>query len=1083
MGYLSDPKYDFKQDAPVINIATQNIIHLAPDDSVGQAAHLMAEKRISSIVIQETDGTLAGIITERNMLHAMRSECSPETMLSAVMSSPVVTVSSNMSCLEAYQVCLRAGIRHLVIVDEKECVQGVVSETDFRRYINLAALSGRRQVSTVMTRSVFSVRPESSLYEALDLMQSHHDSCVVIIENSCPVGIITERDIVRLYYNNPEQTEIPIRNVMSSPVLTIPLDSSINDAAETMLKARVRHLVVIDKAGQMAGLIDEHDLTQSMVVSLIDSKSLSESLFLHTLVNSLPDLVWLKDLDGNYLACNPRFENFIGVSQHEIIGRSDYDFIHKDMADIVRKHDQNVMENNKPSINEDWVTFANDGHRELLETIKTPMHDAQGQLIGVLSIARNISARKLAENALVESEAKLRSLFELSTLGIALTNMNGHYLEFNEAFRRICGYSKEELKALDYWQLTPEKYKEEEARQLESLVHTGRYGPYEKEYICKNGSLIPLRLNGVLMTGSDGQNYIWSIVEDISEHKRIEAEVRIAATAFESQEGMIVTDAKGNILRVNRAFTSISGYPAEEVIGKNPSILSSGQHDKTFYTKIWETVNHTGSWEGEIWNRRKNGEIYPEHLTITAVKDVHGKLTNYVGTLTDITLNKAAAEKIERLAFYDPLTQLPNRRLLLDRLQQALASGTRSGKLGALLFLDLDHFKTLNDSLGHDIGDELLQQVAQRLLSCVREDDTVSRFGGDEFVVMLEDLSKQPLEAATQAEAVAEKILAALNQTYMLNAHAYRSTSSVGITIFKNHDENLEELLKQADIAMYQAKKSGRNTLRFFDPKMQESINHRIALECELHQALEKQQFCLYYQIQVHSSGRVLGAEALLRWIHPSKGIVSPTEFIALAEESGLILSLGKWVLESACAQLAAWQKNIRTRHLSLSVNVSAKQFHQIDFVSQVENAVQRYAFNPGLLKLELTESMLLENIDSIIDAMSRLKKIGIQFSLDDFGTGYSSLQYLKRLPINQLKIDQSFIQDITFDEQDRSIVRTIIAMANSLNLEVIAEGVETKEQKQRLYNKGCHQFQGWLFAKPLPLDAFEKILLQLDPN
>jgi diguanylate cyclase (GGDEF)-like protein/PAS domain S-box-containing protein len=884
---------------------------------------------------------------------------------------------------------------------------------------------------------------------------------VVVVEYGRPVGIITERDVVRLYASDPEQTKIPVRKVMSSPVLTVTTDNSINEAAERMLNARVRHLVVLNHVGLLAGVIGEHDLTQSMIANLIDTKFLSESIFLNTLVNTLPDLVWLKDVNGIYLACNPRFESFFGEKKQDIVGKTDYDFVDKDLADFFRKHDRLAMDKDGPSVNEEWVTFADDGHRELLETIKTPMRDAQGQLVGVLGVARNITEHKRIENALLESEEKLRGLYELSPLGIALTDMNGRYIEFNEAFRNICGYTIDELSVLDYWELTPKKYEVDEVRQLESLAKTGRYGPYEKEYIRKDGSFIPLRLNGVLMPRSDGQKYIWSIVEDISEHKRAEAEVQIAATAFESQEGVIVTDDKCNILKVNRAFTDITGYIPNEVIGKNPSLLSAGRHDRAFYAEMWETINTSGSWKGEIWNRRKDGEVYPEHITITAVKDKEDRLTNYVGTLTDITQSKAAAERIERLAFYDSLTQLPNRRLLVDRLKQALASSTRSGRQGAILFLDLDHFKTLNDSLGHEMGDRLLQQVSQRLVSSVRDDDTVARLGGDEFVVMLEDLNELSMESASQAEAVAEKILANLNQPYDLNNHTYRSTSSIGITLFNNHDADTEEILKQADIAMYQAKRSGRNSLRFFDPKMQELINRRVAIESELHEAIEKQQFQLYYQIQIQSSGHVIGAEALLRWMHPVRGMVSPAEFIPIAEETGLILPIGKWVLETACAQLESWQENPLTRDLSLSVNVSAKEIHQADFMAQVEDAIRRYRFNPCQLKLELTESMLLENVDYIIDSLNRLRQTGIQFSLDDFGTGYSSLQYLRKLPIDQLKIDQSFVHDITFDEQDRSIVRTIIAMAHSMDMEVIAEGVETEEQKQRLLHKGCNQFQG----------------------
>ncbi len=557
------------------------------------------------------------------------------------------------------------------------------------------------------------------------------------------------------------------------------------------------------------------------------------------------------------------------------------------------------------------------------------------------------------------------------------------------------------------------------------------------------------------------------------------ADLRIAATAFESQESLMITDPDGVILRVNKAFTESTGYTTEEVIGQTPRLLKSGRHDAEFYRAMWETINHTGTWQGEIWDRRKNGEIYPKWLSITAVKGDDGVVTHYVGSHIDITERKTYEEKIQHLAFYDHLTDLPNRLLLLDRLQQALVSSARSSRIGALLFIDMDNFKSLNDTLGHDMGDLLLQQVTQRLEYCIREGDTVSRLGGDEFVVMLLDLSEEPIEAAAQTESIGEKILTALSHPYQLDKHAYRSTGSIGVTLFSGNQQATDELMKQADIAMYQAKKAGRNTLRFFDRQMQESISARVSLESELHNALEFQQFHLHYQIQVDSSHRPLGAEALIRWIHPVRGLVPPLQFIPLAEESGLILPIGQWVLETACAQLKAWEQETLTCDLVLAVNVSAKQFHQPGFVAQVLTTVQRHAINPGLLKLELTEGMLLENIENVISIMNKLNGIGIQFSLDDFGTGYSSLQYLKRLPLDQLKIDQSFVRDINTDSSDKAIVSTIIAMAQILNLDVIAEGVETEEQRQFLLNSGCSNFQGYLFGRPIPIEQFEALLKQ----
>lgn len=561
------------------------------------------------------------------------------------------------------------------------------------------------------------------------------------------------------------------------------------------------------------------------------------------------------------------------------------------------------------------------------------------------------------------------------------------------------------------------------------------------------------------------------------ERKKSDDEMKIAAIAFETQEGMMVTDVNSIIIRVNKAFTKITGFSAEEAIGKSPNQFNSGRQSDDFYLTMWGKVQHDGFWEGEVWNRRKNGEIYPEHLTITAVKDAKGITTNYVATLNDITMSKAASEEIKNLAFYDSLTQLPNRRLLLERLDRALVKSNRSGQYGGLLFLDLDNFKILNDTLGHDVGDVLLKQVAIRLGSCVRESDTVARLGGDEFIVLLEELSTQDIEAATQTREIAQKIFSSLNQPYELTKYTHHSTSSIGVILFNGHEHGVDELLKKADIAMYHAKTEGRNTLRFFDPNMQEVITERAEMENALRSAIKKNQFELYYQMQVDRDGLAIGAEALIRWHHPDRGVISPFSFIPLAEDTGLILPIGQWVLETACAQLTNWKQNQMTQDLSISINVSAKQLFQSDFVKQVQTTIQRYDINPKLLKIELTESMLVDNINDIIIKMDELSKAGISFSLDDFGTGYSSLQYLKKLPLSQLKIDQSFVRDIATDNSDRAIVRTIITMASSLGVGVIAEGVEKEEQRQYLLENGCSFFQGYLYSMPLPIDLFEKLL------
>lgn len=700
-------------------------------------------------------------------------------------------------------------------------------------------------------------------------------------------------------------------------------------------------------------------------------------------------------------------------------------------------------------------------------------------LMTLMALRREVYQREKAEE-------RWKFALEGSGEGVCDWNLETGNTYYSKRWVNILGLSQYEIgNTRDTWE---QCIHIEDRLGVSLSVHNCLEGiatTYTKDYrvICKDGHYKWVHERGMVAgRNADGRPLrMISTLMDISMRKKSELELSIAAIAFESQEGMVVTDAKNIILRVNSAFTAITGYTAKEIIGRTPSLLSAGRHDKQFYSLMWTSINQTGFWEGEVWNRRKNGEVYPEKLSITAVKDDDGVVTNYVAALADITKSKAASEEIKNLAFYDPLTLLPNRRLFIDRLNQALTASARSGQQGALLFIDLDHFKTLNDTLGHDMGDLLLQQVASRLTACVREGDTVARLGGDEFVILLENLSEQDIDAAAQTEFIGDKVLATLNQTYQLNTYEYNSTPSIGATLFNSHLTSMEILLKQADIAMYEAKESGRNALRFFDPKMQEVVNKRADLERELRKAIELQQFQLYYQIQVSDDGSFVGAEALIRWIHPIRGMISPLDFIPLAEETGLILPIGQWVIETACAQILRWQQDTTTNQLRLSVNVSAKQFRHENFVAQVKAAVSRYDINPELLKLELTESILLDNIDNTIDKMNELTAIGIHFSLDDFGTGYSSLQYLKKLPLVQLKIDQSFVRDIATDDSDKAIVRTIIAMAHSLDINVIAEGVETEEQRQYLKDNGCMHYQGYLFGKPMPIEALDALIKQAE--
>lgn len=704
----------------------------------------------------------------------------------------------------------------------------------------------------------------------------------------------------------------------------------------------------------------------------------------------------------------------------------------------------------------------------------TVLKNDGGGTIGALVSGEDITDRKLMEAALRDKNETHRSILETSLDGFLAVDTKGKLLDVNNRYTQQSGYSRDELLNMRIPDLEAIESPADTSARIQRIIETGG-DQFESVHRRKDGSLWHVEVNVIYLAANGGIFY--SFLRDITARKQLEIERNIAAVAFEAGESMIITDADGVILRVNKAFTESTGYMPEEIIGQTPRLLKSGRHGPDFYKEMWATIHRTGTWQGEIMDRRKNGEIYHKLLTISAVKTDNDIVTHYVGTHVDISSSKAAAAEIERLAFYDPLTGLSNRRLLHDRLKRALSSSHRSGLKGALLYIDLDNFKTLNDTLGHDMGDLLLLQVAERLTDCVREGDTVARLGGDEFVVMLENFSEHNFDAATQTKTIGEKILARLNQPYQLDQHTYHSTPSIGAVLFSHLDHNADALLKHADIAMYQAKSSGRNALRFYHPQMQTDLSVRIALEADLRHAQPEHQLELYYQPQVDHNRRIIGAEALLRWRHPIHGVISPANFMPLAEETGLILPIGQWVLETACIQLKTWERSAHTRHLQLAVNISARQFHQANFVAQVKQALRHSVINPNRLKLELTETLVVDDLNDTIIKMNTLREIGIHFALDDFGTGYSSLSSLKKLPIDQLKIDQSFIGDITNNPDDEIIVQTIIAMAKKLGMEVIAEGVETEAQRVFLERQGCPLFQGYLFSQPLPITQFDLLL------
>lgn len=698
------------------------------------------------------------------------------------------------------------------------------------------------------------------------------------------------------------------------------------------------------------------------------------------------------------------------------------------------------------------------------------VRNTAGEIYRIAGIAEDITEHKLAEIVLLQHKVAIDTAFD----GFTILDDQGNLLEANQAYAGMSGYRVDELNGMHISQLESKEQSLEEVRaHIASIISQGS-DVFETRHRHKDGHEFDIEVSVTYIP--DSRQFV-AFYREITERKRAAERLRVAAATFETHDAIMITDTNGNVIRVNQAFQDITGYSAEEMIGKNPRTLSSGRHDSAFYAEMWHQLQRCGQWRGEIWDKRKSGQIYPKWMTITAVKDNAGRVTEYVSIASDITNRKQAEAEIHNLAFYDALTGLPNRRLLMDRLRTALSVSARNLHYGAVLFLDMDNFKAVNDTLGHDYGDLMLIEVAERIRSCIREADSIARLGGDEFVVLLEMLDERAEHASQKVAVIAEKIRMSLSEVYRLKDRECHSSPSIGVCLYRGVEESADGLLKQADMAMYQAKDSGRNMVSFFDPAMQISVEARSALEADLRHAVADGQLTLHYQIQVGSDGRTLGAEALVRWMHPVRGMVSPAQFIPIAEDSSLILDIGAWVLDTACRQLGRWRTNERTRHLTLAVNVSAKQFRQPDFVEKTAIVLRKHGVEATRLKLELTESVVLNDVNDVVAKMHALNALGVRLSLDDFGTGYSSLSYLKKLPLEQIKIDQSFVRDIVTDPNDAVMVKSIISMAHNFNLHVIAEGVETEAQLDFLKQNGCMAYQGYLFSRPVPIDEYEALL------
>jgi diguanylate cyclase (GGDEF)-like protein/PAS domain S-box-containing protein len=798
-----------------------------------------------------------------------------------------------------------------------------------------------------------------------------------------------------------------------------------------------------------------------------------EHSLLKTLVNAIPDLFWLKDAQGIYFACNKRFEALFGHAEDAIIGKTDHDFVPQELADFFRAHDLKAMAAGKPTVNEERLRFASDGHEELLETIKTPVFDSQGTLLGVLGIGRDITQREQTERARKELLDRLQKLaahvpgfiyqYHLHADGTA------SFPYASGGMAAVYGVHPDD--ALDGSFIATRVIHPDDLPGFRtSIAESARtLSSWKQEYrvILADGSIKWLKGQSSPQREPDGSTLWHGYVYDVTAERDASDRLRLAASAFaNSYDGIMITDAHNVITEVNPAFTRITGYEAEEVVGKSPRMLGSGRQGAAFYAAMWQALQTDGHWSGEVWNRRKTGELYAEILSIAAVKGGDGELSHYLAVFSDITRLKAHEAELAHIAQYDMLTGVPNRRLLGDRMKVALARARRDKLTLAVCMLDLDGFKEVNDLHGHDVGDQLLIEIARRLQTVLREDDTLARLGGDEFVLLLANL-RHPEES----HGVLERMLRSIAQPMAVGNAEVRVSASIGLTLYPHDDADPDTLLRHADQAMYTAKQEGKNRYHLFDPEHDKQVKvHREQLQ-RLEQALTQNELLLYYQPKVNlRTGVVVGAEALLRWQHPELGLRPPGQFLQLAAGQPFDLALGEWVIDTALSQLSTWLR--QGTRLEVSVNISADHLLAEGFVAMLTSALARHPdVAPQQLELEILETAAIGDLNSASQVVAGCRALGVRFALDDFGTGYSSLAYFRNLSVDLIKIDQSFVRDMLDDPNDLGIVDSVVRLAQAFNRPVIAEGVETLEHGAALLLLGCTLAQGYGVARPMPAE------------
>ncbi len=1039
----------------------------------------MSEEALRYIVLVDEHDFPFGILTERDILYFYNENIDFEkTSLHSVASKKLVKANQSRKLEYALNLMIDHNIRRVVVVDDEYKYVGCVEQEEIIFEFESKGFRSSLKVFEILLNEskALSVDYSTTLKRTLQIMKDKNFGSILVSKEGHPVGILTETDIVKFAKEHIDKNST-VAEYMHSPVIMIDLKTSMNECIEIMKKEKIRRLIVEDE--DKSGSKQHYILTTKDLLNNLQgnySKFLEAKLLSYrNTFDSLNDLI-IEVFDFG----NSKVVSWVNKAAKEKLSVNIDDSIDKLIPKSVVENTFRAFEDSEhytqDRVEIDGRLYRYSANRVYFfekSVVKILLSDFTELYVTNTKLQEQVG---IMSDSINEQEAMQQEIFNQKAIGIGYISTDGEVLFVNEYINKLLGYESDELIGAKIDDIT---YAEDKI--LSDLNRMKLYNDkslnevgFEKRYLHKNGEPIWVHVALSLSRDEYGkEKYLIGFIKDIRERKEDEKQLLLSAAVFENtNEGIVISDKEMNIQAVNRAFSEIVGYSESEVLGKSALFLRSTFHNEKFYKDMWSSILKVGYWKGEMWSVRKNGQQFPQWLNISTIKDAKGEIQNYIGVISDITTMKQSEEELEFLAHHDPLTKLPNRLLLSARIDQAIKRARRESSKFAILFLDLDKFKEINDTYGHSYGDEILITVTQRFKSIIRENDTIARIGGDEFVLLIEDV-----ENLTDIEPILTKVLSSFEKEILVNKQPFKLSASIGISIYPDDGENQEELIKNADTAMYEAKDAGRNTYRFYTQDMTQDLFNKMLMKNEITKAIENKEFVLHYQPQVSiDSGRVLGAEALVRWNHPQMGLLYPDKFIQITEQTKLIIPLGKLIMQMACKQVKEWI-DIGLLCGRLSINISAIQIQYSDLYATVVEVLEETKLSGSYLEFEITESFMMKNPKEAIALLKKLRNLGITFAIDDFGTGYSSLSYLKQLPVDKLKIDRSFIMDLPDDREDVAITSTIIAMSKSLGLSVIAEGIETKEQHEFLKAKGCYEGQGYFYSRPLDAKSFLEFL------